>query len=158
MKDESMLCRFEDFLTGITVCHKYIQRIKNAEMTEFGLRGTHVACMFYLYHKSEGLTAAQLCTLCAEDKGTISRTVSDLRARGYVEQSGGKNYRAPLKLSPAGEEIARQMDPVIESWVSVGGDGLTTEEREAFYRSLALIAANLRSRLEQHDENGKGLL
>lgn len=158
MQEDSMICRFEAFLTGITVCHKYIQRIKNAEMTEFGLRGTHVACMFYLYHKPEGLTASQLCTLCAEDKGTISRSVSELRARGYVESGGEKNYRAPLKLSPAGMAIARQMDPIIEAWVSVGGDGLTTEQREVFYQSLALISANLRARLEQHDENGKELL
>ena len=42
-----MLQRFEDFVTGITVCYKYIQRIKSAEMTEFGLKGTHVMCLFF---------------------------------------------------------------------------------------------------------------
>lgn len=143
-----MIQRFQEFLTGITVCYKYIQRIKNAEMTEFGLKGTHVACMFYLNHNPEGLTSAQLCTLCAEDKATISRTVSDLRQRGYITQSEGKNYRAPLHLSEAGAEIARQMDPLIESWVAVGGDGMTQQQRENFYDSLSLIASNLRTRLE----------
>lgn len=51
-----MIQRFADFLTGITVCYKYIQRIKSAEMTELGLKGTHVACMFYLNHNPGGLT------------------------------------------------------------------------------------------------------
>ena len=144
-----MLQRFQDFLTGITVCYKYIQRIKNAEMTEFGLKGTHVACMFYLSHNPDGLTAAQLCSLCAEDKATISRTVSDLRKRGYIEQGSEKHYRAPLRLTEAGLDIAQQMVPLIESWVSVGGEGMTEEQRAAVYDSLSLISSNLRTNLEQ---------
>ena len=149
-----MIQRFQDFLTGITVCYKYIQRIKSAEMTEFGLKGTHVACMFYLSHEPEGLTAAQLCGLCAEDKASISRTVSELRAKGYIEAGSAKNYRAPLRLTEPGLAIARQMEPLIESWVTVGGEGLTEEERDTFYRSLAHIAINLRSRLDAQAEGG----
>ena len=147
-----MIQRFQDFVTGITVCYKFIQRIKNAEMTEFGLKGTHVSCMFYLHHNPEGLTAAQLCTLCAEDKATISRTVADLRQRGYIEPGSEKHYSAPLLLSEAGRSIAQQMDPLIESWVGIGGEGLTEEQRKAFYGSLSLIASNLRTKLEQHTE------
>ncbi len=147
-----MIRRFQDFLTGITVCYKFIQRIKSAEMTEFGLKGTHVACMFYLNHNPQGLTSAQLCALCAEDKATISRMVKDLRARGYIEQGGSKNYRAPLYLTKAGKDIAKQMDPIIESWVSVGGDGMTSQQREAFYDSLAIISSNLRIKLEQNTD------
>lgn len=147
-----MIQRFQDFITGITACYKYIQRIKNAEMTEFGLKGIHVSCLFYLHHNDQGLTAAQLCQLCAEDKATISRIVADLRQKGYIEQGTGKNYRAPLHLTEAGATIARQMDPLIESWVGVGGDGLTEQQRENFYHSLALISNNLGSRLEQNNE------
>lgn len=143
-----MIQRFQDFVTGITVCYKFIQRIKNAEMTEFGLKGIHVSCLFYLYHNPGGLTAAQLCTLCAEDKATISRTIADLRQRGYIQPGSEKHYRAPLLLSEAGSAIARQMDPLIESWVSVGGDGMDDEQRKAFYDSLSLIASNLRAKLE----------
>lgn len=144
-----MIQRFQDFLTGITVCYKFIQRIKNAEMTEFGLKGTHVACIFYLNHNPEGLTSAQLCALCAEDKASISRTVAYLRQCGYIEQGKGKAYRAPLRLTPAGVQIAQQMDPVIEEWVSIGGVGMTDEQRTSFYDALALIADNLRKELEK---------
>lgn len=144
-----MIQRFQDFVTGITVCYKYIQRIKNAEMTEFGLKGIHVSCLFYLHCNPAGLTAAQLCQLCAEDKATISRIVADLRAKGYIAQGTGKNYRAPLHLTPAGQELAAQMLPLIESWVSVGGQGLTEEQREIFYQSLASISDHLGARLNE---------
>lgn len=141
--------RFQNFLTGITVCYKYIQRIKNAEMTEFGLKGTHVACIFYLSHNPEGLTSAQLCALCAEDKASISRTVAFLRQKGFIESNNSKNYRTPLRLTDAGRDVARQMEPVIEEWVSIGGIGLSDEQRTSFYDTLALIADNLRSELEK---------
>ena len=147
-----MIQRFQSFLTGITVCYKYIQRIKSAEMTEFGLRGTHVACLFYLANNPEGLTAAQLCTLCAEDKASISRTVAELRSLGYIAQSKSKNYRTPLTLTESGLAIAEKMYPLIESWVTIGGDGLSEEQRDSFYHSLSLIASNLRSKLDGHPE------
>ena len=141
--------RFQNFLTGITVCYKYIQRIKNAEMTEFGLKGTHVACIFYLNHNPEGLTSAQLCSLCAEDKASISRTVAYLRQRGFIELGGDKAYRTPLRLTPEGHRVALQMEPIIEEWVGIGGIGLSDDQREAFYNTLALIADNLRSELDK---------
>ena len=141
--------RFQSFLAGITVCYKYIQRIKNAEMTEFGLKGTHVACIFYLNHYPDGLTSAQLCALCAEDKASISRTVAYLRQRGFIEAGGTKTYRTPLHLTPEGRQVALKMDPIIEEWVNIGGVGLSDEQRTSFYETLALIADNLRSELEK---------
>ena len=143
-----MLHRFEEFVTGITECYRYIQRIKAMEMTEFGLKGTHVMCLYYLRRNPAGLTAAQLCGLCAEDKAAISRTVSELRSRGYITTLSEKAYRAMLTLTAAGQELARKFDHLIEGWVSTGGDGLTDEERVDFYKSLSAIAENLRTRID----------
>ena len=145
-----MINRFHEFMTGITVCYKYIQRIKSMEMTELGLKGTHVTCLFHLYRNSDGMTAAQLCGLCAEDKASISRTVADLRARGYIAQESEKHYRQPLRLTASGEQVAKQMEPLIEAWVTAGGEGLADEQREIFYQSLALISQNLRSKLGEN--------
>lgn len=142
-----MIQRFQAFVTGITVCYKSIQRIKSAEMTEFGLKGTHVMCVFFLHHNPEGLTAAQLCQLCAEDKAAISRTLSTLQKEGYIT-SGKKKYRAPLQLTPKGQELARQVDDLISQWVAFGGDGLSDEDRATFYRCLDTISGNLRENLD----------
>ncbi len=140
--------RFDAFVSGITACYKYIQRIKSMEMTEFGLKGTHVMCLYYLRQNPAGLTAAQLCGLCAEDKAAISRTVSELRRQGYITTLSKKAYRAMLTLTAAGQELARKFDHLIELWVTIGGSGLTETERSDFYRSLSSITENLRSRIE----------
>ena len=143
-----MIQRCDAFVSGITSCYKYIQRIKSMEMTEFGLKGTQVMCLYYLRRNPAGLTAAQLCGLCAEDKAAISRTVSELKSRGYITTLSQKAYRAMLTLTAAGQEVARKFDQLIESWVTAGGDGLTEEERSDFYKSLSAIAENLRVRIE----------
>ena len=143
-----MIQRFDAFVSGITACYKYIQRIKSMEMTEFGLKGTHVMCLYYLRQNPAGLTASQLCGLCAEDKAAISRTVSELRSQGYITSLSQKAYRAMLTLTSTGQEIARKFDHLIEGWVTTGGDGLSDEERSDFYKVLSTIADNLRSRIE----------
>lgn len=149
-----MLNRFGAFVGGVTACYKYIQRIKSMEMTELGLKGTHAMCLFHLHRHGDGLTAAQLCQLCGEDKAAISRTLSELEARGYLHtpEHAGKKYRALLCLTQDGEAVAQRIDGLIAGWVSAGGDGLTREEREEFYRVLEHIAGNLKLRYETTKE------
>ncbi len=144
-----MIHRFQSFATGITTCYKYIQRIKSAEMTEFGLSGTHVMAVFYLYHNPDGLTAAELSRLCAEDKAAVSRTVSALQQNGYI-QSAGKKYRALLQLTPKGMALGSKVDEVILQWVGFGGDGLTDEDRATFYRVLEHISDNLQNSIKDN--------
>jgi len=143
-----MFHRFESFVTGITVCYKCIQRIKTMEMTEYGLKGAHAMCLFFLHHNPQGLTAAQLCQLCAEDKAAISRTLAILHEKEYIH-SDDKKYRALLFLTEEGGRIAREVDELIEQWVSFGSSGLTEKDRAAFYRALDVIAGNLKKSLDK---------
>lgn len=145
-----MLDRFADFVAGITECHRHIQRIKTMEMTEFGLKGNHVMCLFYLGRSEAGLTAAQLCSLCCEDKAAISRTLAELESKGYIQNAEpGKKYRAPLVLTDSGVAVTKRIEGLVEQWVTLGGDGLTDEERTAFYATLGKIAANLRENVSK---------
>ena len=139
--------RFESFVMGITLCYKYIQRIKTMEMEEYGLKGTHLMCLYFLHHH-DGLTAAELCRLCAEDKAAISRALATLREREYV-CSEGKTYRAKWRLLSAGIDVASHVDELIEQWVTLGGSGLSDKDRAAFYKTLGVIGDNLRDTLEQ---------
>ena len=136
--------RFQAFVTGISVCYKYIQKIKSVEMTEFGLKGAHAMCLFFLHSHPEGLTAAQLSQLCAEDKAAVSRSLASLADKGYIE-SDEKKYRSVIRLTESGKAVASHIDVMIERC----GDGLTEQDREIFYNSLELISNNLRDHLEE---------
>ncbi len=141
-----MVNRFESFVNGITVCYKYIQKIKATEMTEYGLKGTHAMCVYYLNRHEGGLTAAQLCNLCSEDKAAISRTLVDLESKGYVDQNNDENkkkYRSLITLTQKGRELAQTVDSLACQWVGLGGDTLSDEQREAFYYALEVISQNL---------------
>jgi len=54
-----------------------------------------------------------------------------------------------IRLTESGKEVASHIDLMIERWVESGGDGLTEQDREIFYRSLELISNNLRDNLEE---------
>ena len=137
--------RFEQFVSGITLCYKQIQKIKTMEMTELGLKGNHVMCIFYLSRHPEGLSPTQLVSLCQEDKAAVSRTLAELTEGGYVECGDtGRRYRAPMVLSEKGWEVGRRVGELLTGWVEAGGRGLSEEERSIFYHALELISHNLR--------------
>ena len=65
--------RFETFTVLITRISRSIKRIKADEMADFELKGPHVSCLYYLSQR-DGMTAAELCERCDEDKAAISRS------------------------------------------------------------------------------------
>ena len=142
-----MIQRFQSFVGGISSCYKYIQHIKSMEMAEFGLKGAHVMCLFFLNQNPQGLTAANLCQLCAEDKAAISRTIASLQKDGFIS-SCDKKYRALLQLTQKGRQVAHQVTQLIEQWVDFGGSGLSEEDRATFYRVLDIISTNLKTNIE----------
>ena len=79
-----MQSRFEKFTSYVTAAYKYIVKIKTHEMKSFGLRGSHVMCMFYIGKSKSGITTGELISLCAEDKAAISKSLSELKNKGLV--------------------------------------------------------------------------
>lgn len=138
------LDRFEEFITGITVCYKSIQRIKSSEMEKFfsGMKGTHAMCIFFLSRNPQGLTSSQLAKKCSEDKSAISRAVSLLQEKGFIMPTQ-KKYRDILHLTDEGKILAEKINSLIFSWVSSIGEGITEEEREIFYKVLARFTENI---------------
>ena len=150
-----MTDRFEMFVTNVNSIYRSIQRIKSREMTELGLKGTHVMCLFNLRKSSDGLTSSELSALCDEDKAAVSRAVARLEEKGLVglEYSEGKRrYRAKIRLTEEGTKVADSMVRLIENAVLRGGEGLTDDERKVFYRALGLISSNLRGFCEDKGE------
>lgn len=149
-----MLDRFELFITSISQIYKCVQKIKSREMTELGLKGPQVMYLLKLRRVGE-LTSSELASLCMEDKAAVSRTMARLENEGLVifDESGNKRrYRSKIRLTPKGEELADKMTMLIESAVEKGGEGLSDPDRDAFYRSLSVIAENLRKICENKGE------
>ena len=145
-----MIQRFQSFVVGISSCYKHIQHIKSMEMAEFGLKGAHVMCLFFLSQHPQGLTAANLCQLCAEDKAAISRTIASLQKDGFIAACD-KKYRALLQLTHKGKQVANQITQLIEQWVDFGSFGISEADRAAFYRVLGTIGNNIKTNIENNE-------
>ena len=71
--------RFETFTVLINRISRDIRRIKNQEMAVYHLRSAHVSCLYYIY-SLDGVTSAELCEHCEEDKPPVSRCFGRLRS------------------------------------------------------------------------------
>ena len=133
--------RFETFTVLINRISRNIRKIKNQEMAKYHLRSAHVSCLYYLY-TNKGATATDLCERCEEDKATISRSLDYLETHGYLtcESKNVKRYKSPLILTEKGNEVGKNIADKISGVLDVISDGLTEEERVAFYRSLSIIS------------------
>ena len=150
-----MIQRFETFVTAVTQIYRSIQKLKSQEMADFGLKGTHVMCLYQLQQHPEGLTSAQLAQICEEDKAAISRALSELRERELVAipEGSGHRYRALVTLTPQGQVITRQMDQKILDAVTTAAQGYSAEERAVFYRVLLQVSENLQAACAAKEES-----
>ena len=136
--------RFEMFTVLINRISRDIRRIKNQEMAAYHLRSAHVSCLYYIY-SLDGVTSAELCEHCEEDKATISRALDYLEGNGFILRpcEGAKRYKSPLHLTEKGRTVGEQIAERIRSILDAVSHTLTEEERAAFYRSLSAISRSL---------------
>lgn len=139
--------RFEEFNRNITEAYKCILKIKAHEMQKFGLRAANVMCLFFLgKHADEGLTPAQLCMLCGEDKAGVSKSLALLKKNDYVCTEGlGRKYKMLYKITPGGLLVYEKLMDSIDSVVEKVGYGLSDAERNNFYKTLDTIVSNLQA-------------
>ncbi len=148
--------RFESFVNSIMTLNRCLQKLKDVEMKQFGLKANHTMCLYYLGQHSEGLTSTQLTELCREDKAAISRSLNQLTAKNlvYSDQSQNKrSYRTLHYLTDSGKVLAKKMDERIEEVLLNGSNGLSDEQRVVFLEAMALILANLTQYLNNYEEN-----
>lgn len=140
-----MVSRLAHFAASISCIYRYIQKIERDEMIKYGLKGPHAQYLIAMSRYEDGVTAAQLCSICEKDKAAVSRAISELEQKGLVIRTGESNtgYRAPLKLTRKGAEAAAHVHRQAEIAVEKAGVGLNDKNRAIFYSVLNLIASNL---------------
>ena len=136
--------RFETFTVLIARISRGIKRIKAEEMAEFGLKGPHVSCLYYLSCCGE-MTAAELCERCDEDKAAISRSLDDLEKNGYITcaSGAGKRYKSPLRLTEKGKTVGCAISEKIIRIVDAASEGLSEEDLTHFRRCVAIFDRNI---------------
>ena len=141
--------RFEAFTVLIARLSRSIRRIKAEEMADFGLKVSHVSCLYYL-HCAGALTASELCERCEEDKAAVSRSLEYLRANGYIAADGAAGrYKCRLSLTERGTAVCAAMGASIERILDAASAGLDEDSRRAMYHALDVISANLEQIAQQ---------
>lgn len=136
--------RYNKFTSLILGISRSIQKIKNIEMFEYGLKGSHVQSIFHLYIDG-GLSAKELCVVCEEDKAAISRTLKELEQKGfvYVDEKEEKRYKNIIRLTERGMLLGKDIVKKINNILNIASKGIKENEREKFYESLILVNENL---------------
>lgn len=140
-----MIDRFELFSSSVASLYRYVQKIERAEMSRYGLKGPHAQCLIAMYRFPEGITAARLSEICEKDKAAISRAIAELEQEGLIvrNSANGTRYRALLQLTDAGRQATEAVREKAARAVELAGAGMTQEQRETLYQTMALIADNL---------------
>ena len=133
---------FENLDISVLKIYRIVQKIKNYEMREFGLKSVHVMCIYYLSGSDRGLSSGDLMRLTLEDKAAVSRAVAQLREKGYVDYDG--TYHSPIRLTEQGREIAQAVLEKANRAVKAGSADFSAEEREKFHCSLIEISEKLK--------------
>ena len=136
--------RYEMFTILVNRISRNIRKIKNNEMAEYGLRSSHISCLYYLYSENN-LTASELCERCEEDKATISRSLDYLEKSGYLSyrSKNAKRYKDPLILTDLGIETAKNISAKINNVLEEIQVFSSEEERASFFSRLSTISDRL---------------
>lgn len=137
--------RFRTFTILIAKISRNIRKIKCEEMKGWDLKSPHVSCLYYLYKQKGALTAKELCDICEEDKGAISRSLEYLENDGYLvcDSKTEKRYKSPITLTERGKKVGEYIAGKIDNILNIASEGMSEDEREILYRSLILISDNL---------------
>lgn len=147
--------RFETFTGSVLELNRYLQKLKEIEMKPFGLRASHMMCLYHLGKNPQGLTVSQVAQACKEDKAAVSRCLAQLVERGLVWgdfPESKRSYRTKLMLTDSGRELAQKVYQKIDDAMIGGGSGLTQEQREHFYTAMEIIITNLSRYIADREE------
>jgi len=137
--------RFERFSYAIFEISRCWHKIAADVMAERGLKGPYAIYLIVLRRYTDGLTAARLCEMSGRDKADVSRAISVMEKEGLICREGLGSYRATLKLTDAGRQVADYVAELAGRAVYHAGGALSPEHLQQFYSALEMIMVNLQT-------------
>ena len=140
-----MVERFQRFSLSLFEISRCWHKLAAEEMSKYDLKGPYAVYFTTLFRYPDGVTAAQLGEYCSRDKADVSRAITLLEKKGFVQRASqeSKSYRAKLRLTENGLALASQINLAASKAVEQASRGLSAEKRQIFYEALELITANL---------------
>lgn len=141
-----MLDRFLRFSYAIYEIQHCWNKIAAESMGLYGLKGSYALYLITLRLHSEGITAAQLGSICGRDKADVSRAAAILESKGLLQKQAGSSnlYRAKLVLTDYGNSITDEILKSAEFAEERAGEGLDEQSRSVLYEALDKVIVNMR--------------
>lgn len=139
--------RVDDILTYVKMLPRFVYKLKDGVIKKKGLKTIHVECLFYLKYKGP-LSATELVSYTLEDKAAISKALKILREKEYIVYDNKSKYKEKIKLTTAGELLAREIQKEIAPALRKAREGITDEEAQIFMRTMIKICLNLNDYLK----------
>lgn len=136
--------RFEKFSALIFEATRQWHRISTEEMARYDLKGSYALYLSKIRNYPDGITASTLSEECSRDKADVSRAISAMEKKGLVYKESGANYRAKLRLTEKGMEVAEHVEKRSSLAVDGAAIGISAQDRNTFYYVLEKITENLK--------------
>lgn len=144
--------RFLLFSSRLNDAQKSIARIKQKKMEHYGLGSAHVICICLLEEHSKGLTKTELAKRGGVDKAQISRVISDVLEKDYVNISNPQaSYRQRYTLTELGATVAKEIRKTILDINSFVSESIPQKDIDTFYTTFNTICENLSKAEKQFD-------
>ena len=136
--------RFEIFSTSVLRLVRSVQVLKARKMAEYGLKGTNAICLCRVLESETGLTATELASVCELDKAQVSRSMTELLQKGFVERDGGdeRRYKQRYILTPTGQHAALDIRHTIAEIEEAVSKNIPPVALDHFYHTLYKLCDN----------------
>lgn len=134
---------FSAFAVSLENLNKYINKIKNTKISEYGIRIAHFNCMMHIDLSAEGLTPTEISEDCGIDKAFVSRTTADLIKGGFIrinqKFNDGRKYRNKYVLTEKGQNVIEETKALIEKYLTEVCGKIGEFDMNSFVRAILSI-------------------
>lgn len=141
----------------ISCLYRIGQSFFDQYVNEYGIGLGHYSCLMCLF-RGDGITQDAISKFTNTDKATTTRSITKLKALGYVERCIDSEDRRAYKvyLTQKGRDSESDIKQILRRWADVITDGFTPAETEDAYElveRMALNAIDLKASMNSGENN-----
>lgn len=154
-----MYSEYEFFSTSHQM-KKMVERACESLMENYGLRKIELDILYFVAHAGSHDTAKDITHTRHISKAHISKSVDNLRRRGYIDllEDEGDHRCFHIHITKEGEPVIREFEQIRRQVYKTMFAGITEEEKRCMQNVFRKIASNIdaeqkKEKEEQNDES-----